>query len=82
MKKAHHYINTMYPAAYRTLVLGLTLFAISIIAYALKLHSDLLAGDSDIIYRYPKILADILHPMAVLVPITILVDINERKKKS
>ena len=81
MRKAFHYINTMYPAAYRTLVLGLTLFAISIIAYALKLHSDILAGDGDIIYRYPKMLASILHPMAVLVPITIAVDINERKKQ-
>ncbi len=82
MRKIFHYINTMYPLAYNALWSGLALFASSIGIFALSLHRDILAGESDIIYRYPAMLEDILFPLLLLVPLIVIVDLNERKKNS
>ena len=74
MRKIFHYINTMYPLAYNVLCSGLALFASSMGIFALSLHRDILAGESDIIYRYPA--------MLLLLPLIVIVDLNERKKNS
>lgn len=80
MKKLAHYINTMYPLSYHALATGLAIFAVSICIFALSLHGEILAGESDVIYRYPKMLEEILFPLFILIPLTLVVDFNERKK--
>ncbi len=80
MKNLILYINTMYPAAFRVLSLGLAIFSLSLILLATSLRGEILAGESDIVYRYPDMIEKILFPLFILIPITILTDLNERKK--
>lgn len=76
------YINTMYPLAFRALAIALTLFAGTLIALAVSLHQELMAGETDLIYRYPQMIEIILFPMLIILPTVIVIDLNERKKKS
>ena len=80
MKNLAIYINTMYPAAFRVLSIGLAIFSLSLILLATSLRGELLAGESDIIYRYPDMIEKILFPIYILIPITTIIDLNERKK--
>lgn len=82
MRKFKKYINTFYRPAFLTLSIGLGIFALSLCILATDLHSEILAGESDIIYRYPKMLEEILFPLYILLPVTFIVDLNERKKRS
>ena len=82
MKAVKHYIGTMYRPSYIVLCIGSALFAISLLILSLSMHQEILAGESDIIYRYPKMLEEVLFPLIIFLPITLGIDLNERKKKS
>ena len=82
MKKFGAYINTFYRPAFIALCVGLAIFALSLCALATSLHKEILAGESDVIYRYPKMLEEILFPVYILLPVTFVIDLNERKKRS
>jgi hypothetical protein len=41
----------------------------------------MLAGESDMIYTYPKMMEEILFPLCILLPTTLAIDIKERNKK-
>ena len=81
MKKIFNYINTMYKPSFIVLCLGLSIIAITMIILAVSLRNEILAGESDIIYRYPKMLEEIMLRAAIFFPAVILIDLNERKKK-
>lgn len=76
------YVNSMYPPAYITLCIGFALFTLSILALAMSMRAEMLAGEVDLIYRYPKMLEEALFPMLILMPVVLGIDLNERKKKS
>ena len=80
MKNINTYIGTMYPPAFRTLCMGLSIFALTLCIFAVSLRGEILAGESDFIFRYPKMLEEIMMPICVLIPIVIVVDLNERRK--
>lgn len=82
MKNIKKYFNTFYRPAFLTLSIGLALFSLTLCALAINLRADILAGESDVIYRYPKMMEQILFPLYILLPITFVVDFNERKKKA
>lgn len=82
MRKIKNYIETMYRPSFLMLGAGLAVFSASLIYLSLLLRADLAAGESDIIYRYPKMLEDICMPLYILLPTTILTDLNERKKNT
>ncbi len=78
MKK---YIETMYRPSYIALCIGLFIFSALLIATAVSLRYEMLLGESDLIYRYPKMIEKILFPLYIFVPITMIVDLNERQRK-
>lgn len=80
MRKFGFYINTMYRPAYFMLCIGLSVFSFMLCILAISLHADILAGESDIIYRYPKMIKEILFPIYILLPTIFAVDIRERNK--
>lgn len=80
MKKIEAYINSMYRPAYITLCIGLSVLSLAMCLLAVNLHADILAGESNIIYKYPKMIEKILFPLYILLPIIFVVDLNERKK--
>ena len=82
MKKMKKYINSIYRPAFITLCIGLTLFSLTLCVLAVNLRMEILAGESDILFKYPKMLEKALFPLYILLPTTFLVDLNERKKKS
>ncbi len=82
MKKIKRYFNTFYPPAFFTLCVGLAIFSITLCLIAINLRLDILAGESDMIYKYPKMIDKILFPVYILLPITMAADLNERNKKS
>lgn len=82
MKAIKNYFSTMYRPAYLVLCTSLFLFSIALLSLALTLHRELIAGESDLIYRYPKMIEDVIFPMIILLPVALASDINERKKKS
>lgn len=82
MKLIKKYVRTMYPPAYITLCIGFALFTLSILALAMSMRAEILAGEVDLIYRYPKMLEKALFPMLILMPVILGIDLNERKKKS
>lgn len=82
MKNIKRYINTMYFPAFVALSIGLALFSIMLCALAINLRADILSGKSDMIYRYPQMIEKIVFPLYILLPVTFVVDMNERKKKS
>jgi hypothetical protein len=47
---------------------------------AFNLRVDIIAGESDVIYIYPKMIEKILFPLYILLPSTLAVDIKERSK--
>ena len=65
MKAVKHYIGTMYRPSYIVLCIGSALFAISLLILSLSMHREILAGESDIIYRYPKMLEEVLFPLII-----------------
>lgn len=79
MKNARKYFNSFYPPAFLTLCIGLAIFSLAITILAVNLHMDLLAEKTDIIYRYPKMIEEILFPLYILLPVIFVVDLNERK---
>ena len=81
MKKIFNYINTMYKPSFIVLCIGLSIIAVTMIILAVSLQNEILAGESDIIYRYPKMLEEIALRAAVFFPAVILIDLNERRKK-
>lgn len=81
MKKINRYIKTMYRPSYLVLCLGLALFSLTLLIFALNLHSDISLGESDVIFRYPRMLEQILFPLYIFIPIVFVIDLNERKKK-
>lgn len=82
MKKMKIYLNTFYRPAFLVLCLGLTVFSLTLITLSVNLHQEMLAGESDIIYRYPQMIEKILFPLYILLPTIFTVDMNERKKKA
>ena len=80
MKKFKIYINTMSPYAYLLLSVGLTIFSINLCLLAINLRFDMLSGESDIIYRYPQMIKEIILPLYILLPTTFAIDIKERRK--
>lgn len=80
MKNLKIYLNTFYRPAFITLSMGLAIFSVALCLLALNLRADILAGESDIVYRYPQMIEKVLFPIYILLPITFIVDINERKK--
>ena len=82
MKNLKIYINTIYKPAFITLCAGLALFAIALGILAVNLHTEILTGESDVIYRYPDMIEKILFPLYILLPTVFIVDLNERKRKA
>ena len=82
MKKFNAYISTMYKPAFLLLVICLTVLSILLLFIAVSLRQDILAGESDVIYRYPQMLEMILLPATATFPIIIVIDIKERKRKN
>ena len=82
MRKIRNYINSIYRPAFIMLCIGLSIFSATICILAVSLRADMLSGSSDVIYRYPKMIEKILFPLYILLPITFVVDLNERKNKS
>ena len=82
MKRFKLYINTFYRPAFIALCIGLAIFSLSLCIFATNLRADIIAGESDFIYKYPVILEKILFPIYILIPVTLIVDLNERKKRS
>ena len=82
MKKFNAYISTMYKPAFLLLVICLTVLSILLLFIAVSLRQEILAGESDVIYRYPHMLEIILFPTAPTFPIIIAIDIKERKRKN
>lgn len=80
MRSLIKYINTMYRPSYRLLSFGLFAFSLMLTALAICLRCEMLAGESDVIYRYPDMLNQILYPLYILIPIALCMDLNERKK--
>ncbi len=80
MKKFIIYINSMYRPSFILLCLGLAVFSFMLILLALNLHSEILAGSSDVIYRYPKMLEKIIFPLYLLLPTSFAMDTKERSK--
>lgn len=80
MRKIRNYINSIYRPAFIMLCIGLSIFSATICILAVNLRADMLAGASDVIYRYPQMIEKILFPIYILLPITFVVDLNERKK--
>lgn len=74
------YIKTMYRPSYIALCIGLFVFSISLVALAVSLRCEMLADESDLIYRYPKMIEKILFPLYIHIPVVLLIDLNERKK--
>ena len=81
MRRIRLYINTMYPPAYLVLCIGLALFSIIICLLAVNLRIDIMAGESDIVYRYPQMINEALFPLYILLPTTFAIDTKERSKK-
>ena len=82
MKKVKKYLETMYRPSFLMLAAGLAVFSATLIYLSVLLRADLAAGDSDIIYRYPKMLESICLPLYIFLPVTLFVDLNERKKNT
>lgn len=82
MKNFKIYINTIYKPAFITLSLGLSVFSLALCVFAFNLRADMLAGKSDVIYKYPQMLEQILFPIYILLPVIFVIDMNERKKSS
>lgn len=82
MKKITQYINTMYRPSYIVLCIGLAVISLASIAIAIHIRNEMLAGKSDIIYIYPKIIEELFLRVIVFIPTVLLVDLNERKKRS
>ena len=82
MKRLNTYIYTMYKPAFILLVITLSVLSILLVCLAVSLRNELLTGESDVIYRYPKMLEMILLPTAPTFPIIFAIDIKERKKKN
>ena len=80
MKKIKIYINTMYRPSFTVLCIGLTLIALILVGIALSLRAEILSGESDVIYRYPKFIEELIIRIAIFVPTVLLIDLNERKK--
>lgn len=81
MKKLKNYVNSMYPPAFLVLCAGLTFFSVTLCLLAVSLRSDMLAGESDVIYRYPKLIEKIVFSLYILLPVTFAVDTKERSKR-
>ena len=82
MKRLNTYISTMYKPTFLLLVISLTVLSTLLLFIAVSLRQEILAGESDVIYRYPKMLEMILLPTAPTFPIIFAIDIKERKKKN
>ena len=82
MKKIFNYINTMYKPSFAVLCIGLSIIALTMIILAISMRNEMLAGASDIIYRYPKMLEEIALRAAVFFPTVMIIDLNERRKKA
>ena len=80
--KLRKYINSIYKPAFVTLCIGLSLFSLGLCILAVNLRMDILAGKSDIIYRYPDMLKEIIFPIYIIIPMVFVIDLNERNKKS
>ncbi len=82
MKKIFHYINTMYRPSFIVLTIGLTIISIALTLLAVSLRAEMLAGETDVIYRYPKMIEEVVLRAAIFLPPVFLIDLNERKKKA
>lgn len=80
MKNVSKYISTMYAPSRRILTLGLFIFLLSLLAFALSLHSELAAGSIGLIHIYPAMLEKVIFPLPILLAATLLTDLNERKR--
>ncbi len=81
MKNFKRYVNTLYKPSFIMLCIGLGIFSLSMIIFASNLHTEILMGESDVIYRYPPMLEKILFPLYILFAVTFIVDLNERKNR-
>ena len=81
MNKLKNYINSMYPPAFIVLSLGLAVFSLTLCILAVNLRIDFLLGESDIVYRYPKMIEEIIFPLYILFPVVLAVDTKERYRR-
>lgn len=81
MKKFYDYINTMYRPSFLALSFGLAVFALGLVLLSLDLHADILAGKVHLQNEYASMLSELTYPLCILLPLTMLVDLNERRKK-
>lgn len=81
MKNFKRYVNTLYKPSFIMLCIGLGIFSLSMLILASSLRADILMGESDVIYRYPQMLEKILFPLYILLAVTFVVDLNERKSR-
>ncbi len=79
MKKIANYVNTMYRSSFIALCIGLTALSVAAIVLAVTLRCEILAGESDVIYRYPKMIKELLIRSIASFPIALLIDLNERR---
>ena len=82
MKALKRYINTMYSPSFYVLCIGLALFSILFGVIAINLRQEQLIGEINAAIKYPRMIEQAIFPLYILLPITICVDLNERKKKS
>lgn len=82
MKRLIKYINSIYRPAFIVLCIGLAIFALSICILAVNMRLDMLSGESDILFKYPKLMNKVMFPLYILLFITLIIDLNERTKKS
>lgn len=82
MKKLKRYVNTMYPPSFYVLCIGLAIFVLLLIAIALNLRGEQLLGEINATLKYPKMIEQAIFPLYILIPVTLCIDLNERKKKS
>lgn len=81
MKKIKQYINTMYPPSFFVLCIGLAIISLTMIGIAISLRAEILSGESDVIYRYPQMIEELLIRTFIFLPTVFIIDLNERKNK-
>ena len=82
MNKIFHYINTMYRPSFIVLTIELTIISTALTLLAVSLRAEILAGETDVIYRYPKMIEELVLRATIFLPPVFLIDLNERKKKA
>lgn len=82
MKGLIKYINTMYKPSFYALIAALTTVSITLALFAVNLRYEMLDGVYNLIYYSHDILFEITLRLFILILASILVDLNERRKKN